>query len=72
MRELEKNLQNNSIYQAKTFLPFIKKISFLGETKKNGYFLNVNANSNIIISGWKIHLSPLLTDYFDVLRAVNK
>ncbi|AGQ23330.1 hypothetical protein [Lactobacillus helveticus] len=50
MRELEKNLQNNSIYQAKTFLPFIKKISFLGETKKNGYFLNVNANSNIIIS----------------------
>ncbi|MCT3418324.1 hypothetical protein EFP67_10320, partial [Lactobacillus helveticus] len=25
-----------------------------------------------IISGWKIHLSPLLTDYFDVLRAVNK
>lgn len=70
MRELEKNLQNN--YQAKTLLPFIKKINFLGETRRNGYFLNVNANSNITISGWKIHLSPLLADYLDVLRTVNK
>lgn len=72
MRELESNLisKDRKFLNNKKF-EFIDKIKFVGKLERKGYFLNVNINNKIIISGWKIHLSPLLLDYFEVLKKVN-
>ena len=70
MRELNKNLNENrnNVYHQ---FDFVKKMSFKGTEVKNNYFLNVNFRYESVISGWKIHISPVLTDYNYVLRIVN-
>ena len=72
MRELAKNLKDSHTEEKKTSFFFIEKIKFNCESIKDRYFTDIIFKKQNSISGWKIHLSPLLADYYEVLIEVNK
>lgn len=72
MRELKTNLELNIFNNNKDKqFSFVNKINFNGVVKTTKYFTFVSFNNQNMVSGWKIHLSPLLTNYYSVLKEVN-
>ncbi|KRK07187.1 hypothetical protein FC52_GL001073 [Lactobacillus pasteurii DSM 23907 = CRBIP 24.76] len=71
MREITTNLGIYKEFESQHAFSFINKVKFQGGISREGIFQYVNYGLNNKISGWKIHVSPLLSNFEVTLKVVN-